>query len=175
MTFFWRRMRTVVTWRLPIPKRLHFAKGFHDIFVSIGLCILFAGYFIGLSLLIEGSPIGPIGMYFGSAVLSWLLAEWFSRKLRLSLPSILLTASFMLSFWFGAAYLVGFVVTGNAGDWWSITSKTDLSQHGIAISTPFVLTLVAGWAFYKRFAIPITPAFMAVTAGTVVFSAACRA
>ncbi|WP_319533355.1 hypothetical protein [uncultured Cohaesibacter sp.] len=151
------------------PEEMHFAKGFHDIFVSIGLGILFTGYFVGLGFLIEGSPVGPIGMYFGAAVLCWLLAEWFSRKLRLSLPSILLTGGFMLSFWFGAVNLVGFVVKGNAGDWWSMTSGSDLSAHGIAASIPFVLTLLAGWAFYKRFAVPITPAFMAMAAGMLCF------
>jgi hypothetical protein len=76
----------------PDEEKLRFVTGFADIFVTIGL-----GLFLGASGYFIQNTAGATAMWLGVAVLSWLLAEFFTRLRRLALPSIVLLATFVLS------------------------------------------------------------------------------
>lgn len=67
-------------------------KGFAEIFVTVGLGLLMAG-FIGLTALFGDAVLIPlVGLG-----LSWVFALYFTKKRRMSLPSIALCLSFALS------------------------------------------------------------------------------
>ncbi|PCH81625.1 MAG: hypothetical protein COB90_04260, partial [Hyphomicrobiales bacterium] len=142
------------------PEEVHFARGFQDIFISIGLVILCAGYFSGM-LTIFGSKgvTGPVA-FGGLAVLSWLLAEWLSKKLRLALPSILLTGAFV----YACVAMAGGTINYFYGDLtfahapWSPYHGSRGSIEGAQVILPFMAGIAAGMLFYKRFRVPITPA-----------------
>lgn len=67
-------------------------KGFAEIFVTVGLGLLLAG-FIGLTALFGDAVLIPIV----GLGLSWIFALYFTKKRRMSLPSIALCLSYALS------------------------------------------------------------------------------
>lgn len=70
---------------------VRFVRGFHDIFIAVGVALLFAG------LITIGKVTGiGVGIYALSAVIGWGLAEFLTRKRRLVLPSIVLCLAFVL-------------------------------------------------------------------------------
>ena len=148
-------------------EEMHFARGFHDIFISIGILILFVGYSIGSGSLGQSLPALLFFAPLGAVALSWLLAEWFARRLKLSLPSILLTGLFLLSTLTSSYLLIHFATDMMSYDaaMDSIGWKDADWPHIAAI----VMTLLAGWGFYRRFGIPITPALLSVTAVGLLF------
>lgn len=64
-------------------------KGFAEIFVAVGLCILIAGI-AGLTLLIESKGIAAT-IY---AAMAWALARYFTLNRRMMLPSIVLVCAY---------------------------------------------------------------------------------
>src|SRR5690606_7265276 len=70
-------------------ERLRFISGFGDIFVTIGLALFLGalGYFCQAQL-------GLVGIAAGVAATSWALAEFFTRKRRMALPSIVLLITY---------------------------------------------------------------------------------
>ena len=79
------------------PEALRFISGFGDIFVALGVCLFLipAAYFADLA----G---GAMARWATLAALAWLLAELFTRRLRMALPSILLLVVFASSGFFAA-------------------------------------------------------------------------
>lgn len=79
-----------------------FFRGFSEIFVTAGLCILLAGFGM-LSAWIGGTPIlvsVPV------AALVWFLSEYFTRRRRMNLPSMVLVAAFGISVFSAAIWLL---------------------------------------------------------------------
>lgn len=140
------------------PEEMHFARGFHDIFISIGLVILMSGYFATAMLFGNDGATTVLMTYGGGMVLVWGLAEWFSKALRLSLPSILLSGLFVaLSGLTGVSLLSVLFALGNG---WSLPDWAALDGSGFFGLVPFVAAIVGGLAFYGRFRVPITPTFI---------------
>jgi len=150
--------------------------GFNDIFVSIAaILLLVAVGWIAASMSstllghpdTEGSWIGgsPNMMrYFGATALcsgaavaatSWALAEYFTRRRRMALPSILLLATFALA-------------TGSALAGLFQVILPDSTAEGMAIRTALAALLTAGATYlhWRRFQVPITVA--ALTGALVV-------
>jgi len=68
-----------------------FFKGFSEIFITVGLWLLFSG------ILAFGAVVGgPLAVFIIGMVLTWLFAMYFTKKRRMSLPSISLAAGFGL-------------------------------------------------------------------------------
>lgn len=109
--------------------------GFNDIFVVIALCLLLTALsWIG----------GSWHAWTGSlavAVASWMLVEYFTRKRRMALPSIMLLLSFVLS----SAFLC-FDLLRDRPD--------EMVWAGVAAA-------IAAYAHWRRFRVPVT-----VAAGT---------
>jgi len=165
--------------------------GFNDIFVSIAaILLLVAVGWIATSLsaaiadMIIGHPdpsqdwhwntdqslrlmrfFGASGLGAGAAVAatSWLLAEYFTRRRRMALPSILLLATFTFAVGAGLAGL------------FQIIAPDDRAE-GMAIHTALAALLTAGAAYlhWRRFQVPITVAALtgalAVTLVNIVFA-----
>ncbi len=115
--------------------------GFNDIFVSIALCLSLAAIAQIGSLVTPG--LGGAGV----AVSAWLLAEYFTRKRRMSLPSILLLLAFVGGV---AAALIGALTT----------IEPNLPPRMEAIVGAGIALVAAGaaWLHWRRFMVPITVA-----------------
>lgn len=146
--------------RVEDDERLRFITGFADIFVTLGI-----GLFVGAAWLLAGDALGETGSWALVAILSWGLAEFFTRRRRMALPSIALLALFAVSAFLAVSSLAGIAV-----GWGSALpgprgsgSPAPLPYAGAALAT---LALCA--VHYRRFAVPITiAAGAAALAGTL--------
>lgn len=112
--------------------------GFNDIFVAIALAlVLGAAGWLGAR-----TNLGLGGMVV--ATLSWGLAEFFTRKRRMALPSILLLIGFV-----GGVFLAG-VGTFLAGK--SVIGILD----ELKLSFCAAISAAAAWAHWRRFMVPVT-------------------
>ncbi|WP_332696449.1 hypothetical protein [Bosea sp. (in: a-proteobacteria)] len=82
----------------PDDERFRLIGGFNDVFVTIGVGLLAAALLGLMRLLGLGEAFALTGL-----VAAWGLAEWFSRRMRLALPSIALAVMFVASAGFLAA------------------------------------------------------------------------
>lgn len=142
----------------PDDEKFRLIGGFNDVFVTIGVGLLIAALF---------ALAGSLGFNIGFAALgmisAWGLAEFFSRRMRLALPSIALALMFagsaaFVSFSLGAAILR----PGGSGSEisWGLTSL--LLGLGAAI---------AAAVHERRFRVPIDWAIAAVGAMCVLSGA----
>lgn len=132
----------------PDDEKFRLIGGFNDVFVTIGVLLLVASLF-GLANVLEFRP----GFAVLAMVSAWALSEFFSRRMRLALPSITLA----LMFAGGAAYL-GFTLAS------SIFTHSETSAEWV----PGLWTLFAGLAVAvaalvheRRFRVPIDMAILA--------------
>jgi len=117
--------------------------GFNDIFVSVAATlILIAVGWLGNTLdgVLGGAAV---------AVTSWGLAEYFTRRRRMALPSILLLLAFV-----GGIYGAALAALMN-GDF------TFRADAGLRVGGAAALAALAAWLHWRRFMVPIT-----VAAGT---------
>lgn len=144
-------------------EQLRLVTGFADIFVTIGL-VLFLGTLAYIVDDLAGATPGSVLV----AVAAWGLAEFFTRRRRMALPSIVLLVVFALaSFAALTSVLAGH---SHLGGWAPLIGA--LSQNldrplpvaGAALGTLALVTL-----HYRRFRVPITiAAGTAALAGTLV-------
>lgn len=117
-------------------------SGFNDIFVAIaGVLLLVGGAWLG----------GEIHPAVGSAVvavLSWGLAEYFTRVRRMALPSIV----FLLSFVGGVFGTLTSAILGDGG------LETGDRAGATIMAACAAVTVGAAWAHWRRFQVPITVA-----------------
>ncbi|WP_244481063.1 hypothetical protein [Methylobacterium sp. Leaf102] len=137
-------------------ERLRFVTGFADIFVTLGLVLFFGttGY-LGIDRL------GPVGGYGLVAIEAWVLAEFFTRRRRMALPSIVLLVVFALATYNAAGFtLVDPDTEASRG-----TTLFDLVFRGHPEARPLIgtglVTLLLVGLHYWRFKVPIT-----IAAGT---------
>lgn len=138
--------------------------GFNDIFVAIASVLLLValawiGYEIG--------PRIPDGPSFASGLLvaaaAWGLAEFFTRRRRMALPSILLLLAFSGAVLFTAMALFMQMLGERA---------IDDSEGGAALlfAASAAIAAAGTWAHWRRFRVPITIAAGAAAAGGVVLA-----
>ena len=142
------------------PEEVRFTRGFHDIFIALGIAILLVGAYSGLAgILPEGLMIvGPAPFV---AALVWGLAEIFVVRKRLALPAILLALAFaplvvqtVLTFYDLGADLFG-AFDGN--------TAAERQELVVALGAGLLATLV----FQFRFKVPITYAATAAMAAAL--------
>ncbi len=134
-------------------------KGFNEVFIVIGLSILFAGWMgvTGLSLFTASNGY-ILGMAFSIVAMIGvvLLARYFTLTRRMVAPSIALAVMFGLS-----AFQLGLSI-GNALDFYTDMSLT----LGVAVAGLFLL------AYYAMFRVPFTVALIALSIATTSFGLA---
>lgn len=131
-------------------ERLRFVTGFADIFVTIGIAL-----FLGSASYLGTQALGDLAGSALVAALAWALAEFFSRRRRLALPSIVLLLIFTHSV-FATALWTFPAETGavrRTGGLLGLPSVGLLEVGGAAL-----LTLVFVALHYWRFRVPITVA-----------------
>ena len=136
---------------------VRFVRGFHDVFLSIGVVLLLAGIAYSTNILVDGF------WFATTAIAAWALAEYFTRMKRLTLPSIVLSVAFGIAGGFLINVLVhmigGIVPPENASDPAFYRTEQLLgAASGLAASV----------LFYLRFRLPFTLAQIVVTAAFVV-------
>jgi len=127
--------------------------GFNDIFVTIATLLLL----IALAWLA-----GAISPLFGAVAVipaSWGLAEFFTRRRRMALPSIILLAAFATSC-FAVAVILTRALLGSA-----------TGAETISMSVGATVAVLATYAHWRRFRVPITVAVGAVAAVCAVIAA----
>jgi hypothetical protein len=134
-------------------ERLRFVTGFADIFVALGLVL-----FVGTSTYLGVQGLGSAAGYGLAAAEAWALAEFFTRRRRMALPSILLLVAFTLATYHAA----GFVFLGPETNAIRGTTLFDLIVRGHPEARPLIgagfVTLVLVGLHYWRFRVPITVA-----------------
>ena len=139
-------------------------SGFNDIFVAIAAVLLLSaigwiGSRAGINARNVPSPIGAI-LVAGAA---WGLAEFFTRKRRMALPSIVLLLAFLGAVFLGTGFAIGQVL-GSSGLPNGTVENRDSGQvvAGVMLAICAAVTVVAAWFHWHRFRVPITIATGAV-------------
>jgi len=149
--------------QLPAADEEHFRllTGFNDIFVGIAATILLVavgwiGQYFGPKIGFDGpSPLGPL-LAAGTA---WGLAEFFTLKRRMALPSIILLIAFaggsFFATWFAEVLIVG---------------ERNVSAQGmfVLVGIASAVACAATWAHWRRFKVPITVAVGAGALATLI-------
>ena len=128
--------------------------GFNDIFVSIAVVLLLAAIAgVGNAMTAMLAPVAVTAA-------AWALAEYFTRRRRMALPSIILLLAFVggVAATFGTAFAINAEPIGN---WLRSLSDDENVQAAIASVIAAVIaavTAVAAWLHWRRFMVPITVA-----------------
>ncbi len=139
-------------------------NSFNDIFVTIAavlLLVAMAGIGQAFTPNIDGPPPMAGLLVAGSA---WLMAEFFTRKRRMALPSIVLLLAFVGGVF--AALLGTLVVVLGADNF----GRGDEMLIASLVSGSALLTAGAAWAHWRRFKVPITIAAGAAAAALTVIA-----
>ncbi|WP_199553566.1 hypothetical protein [Sandaracinobacteroides hominis] len=130
----------------PDNESFRFLTGFNDIFVTLA-CILL--------LVAIGSLLPPLPATAGVAIGSWALAEYFTRKRRMALPSIVLLLAFV-----GGVFGFTFLAVTGGGHWGAAMAQFRQTGQVAAIFAPLLVAGLAGAAaaagHWRRFRVPIT-------------------
>ncbi|MEM1103295.1 MAG: hypothetical protein AAGH48_04240, partial [Pseudomonadota bacterium] len=155
-------------------ENLSFISNFNDIFLAIGLLMLAAGMTIACFVVLAGfggitrpAMMAAFALFTGSAGVFWLLAEFFARRKRQTIPGI---AIFVVFNGFVVAGLVAaFCLTVFSEQFWQTLDLKELSSESITkryqvVSVLFGLSgAVASSAFYARFKLPFASAIAAAS------------
>ena|SRR5690349_10669007 len=147
---------------MPLGDEEHFRliTGFNDIFVTIAVAMILVAM-AGIGQVFTPNLDGPppfSGLLIAGA--SWTMAEFFTRKRRMALPSIVLLLAFV-----GGVMesLLGFMVLAFDGQ-----DPNERLAAGLVAGSA-LLTAGAAWLHWRRFMVPITVAAgAAAVAATVI-------
>ncbi|HZW47634.1 MAG TPA: hypothetical protein VFF61_08915 [Microvirga sp.] len=137
-------------------EKLRFVTGFSDIFVTLGLGLFLGalGYFASLS--------SHLAMWAVLAVAAWLLAEFFTRRRRMALPSIALLALFAVSAFATTGLSLKWLLTGTIGQVDPFIFGDDYNEpRPWVVVLAGLVTMGMTALHYARFRVPIT-----IAAGT---------
>jgi hypothetical protein len=155
-------------------------SGFNDIFVAIAAALILVaagriGAFFGEALIGTGSDARQAGAYMiggglAAAVVSWGLAEYFTAKRRMALPSILL----LLGFAGGVgAFLAGLFAANLPWLTEQLNVTTEVQEQQLAGTIAAIVALgtaAATYVHWRRFMVPITVAVGALTVVAIAVS-----
>lgn len=151
--------------REPVDReRLRFVTGFSDVFVTLGIVLVYGS----VQTLVTSLGVGAGVTAFVTAIVLLGLAEIFTRRRRQALPSILLLVLFALSVFTATASALGLAIGPEPlGGWRPFLGFEGASPFGFGFAagrSPLVtagaaaLTAGAIVLHYRRFGVPITVA-----------------
>jgi len=129
--------------------------GFNDIFVAIAaILLLVALAWIGAQVDLNG-PERIVPSFFAGvlpAAAAWGLAEYFTKRRRMALPSIVLLLAFLLGILAGTGLLIAHVMES--------MGVNDPGEQTTALLAALLFAITAGAAYlhWRRFRVPITVA-----------------
>mgnify|MGYP004500908225 CR=1 FL=1 len=135
--------------------------GFNDFFVAIAAAILLiAVAWIGNEVpphIDEHGPSPFAGLFVAGA--AWGLAEFFTRKRRMALPSIMLLLAFAGGVFLTSALTLSIAIVGD--------SNASEATFALIVAASAAITVAATWFHWRRFHVPITVAAGAAAAAGV--------
>jgi len=165
--------RTLVTEGAGESENLRFLSNFNDIFITIGLLILFGGFgalfgvMVGSTVGQTGSPLFTGGLLaLGIGGLAWAMMEYFCARRRMLLPSMFLAIVVSVAGGLLAGTIVGSVV-GIDDPGQTPFAMMDQSMS-LAISF-FVGSAGAALLIFRRFGLPFSLFIVAVSAAAIVY------
>jgi hypothetical protein len=156
---------------------LHFIRNFHDVFLATGIAMLSVGMAIAIGVMLsklgQGESYTALTGWAGAALCAgaggvlWSLAEVFSRKRRLFLPSIAICVAFAM-FCAASAALGYSAILVHA-------FTTDFLRSGSAVGKTFAIllplsALLATLAFYLRFRLPLATGLAGMLTTALLFA-----
>lgn len=155
-------------------ENLRFLANFNDIFITLGLIILFIGLTTFVSMIAtpsvaSGSILSGIiaALVIGGA--AWAMLEYFAGRRRLLLPSMALTLMFCMFMMLGLTALYGRMVVG--ADFMATFDPDDMIQlTGNMGIVAFLSSLLAAGLVFLRFRLPFSLAVMAISLSAAVYT-----
>jgi hypothetical protein len=130
----------------PDAESFRLLTGFNDIFVSLACILLLAA----LAALLPGFA-APVAM----AAASWALAEYFTARRRMALPSIILLLSFV-----GSVFASALLLLGGGGQVGLALQQLWVQGRSVALFAPLLVSALvatgAAYGHWLRFRVPIT-------------------
>lgn len=143
--------------------RFRLLGGFNDVFLLIGVALFVGGLLAAIFLS------GNISLASAAAAgIVWLLAELLTARMRLTLPSILLAAAFVLFVALGVGASFGRIPTWES---FGIMATLSLPTVGLWFAGS---ALVAAALFYWRFGVPFATLLMALSVLGIAFALLAR-
>lgn len=141
--------------QMPVTDEENFrlVNSFNDIFVTIAAVLLLVAM-AGI-----GNALAPGLAGVLIAVAAWGMSEFFTRRRRMALPSIVLLLAFV-----GGVVAAPIEVLARSG------MEGDQRLVGMIAAASFLSGAVAAWLHWRRFMVPITIAALAATAVATVIS-----
>jgi uncharacterized protein YjeT (DUF2065 family) len=146
-------------------ENLRLIGGGNDLFVTVGIVLLTAGFYFALSTLIAGQTLWIAGLV---AAFAWLVAEFVTRQHRMKL------ASTVLALVFAAAAFV--VLTEISDRFYPIRAPESLWQflslRGVVASAGYLVlggTVLAAAIHFWRFRVPILAGMIAIALTLLAF------
>ena len=121
---------------------MRFLRSFSDVFIAIGLVLLALGI-SGLTHIFGGGA-----LYLGAAGLMWFGAEYFGRKKRAHLPSLIIALAYLLFAQRGFAALFG-----GGGTLAAIVTMAAMTLFYWRIRLPFCIALIAASGLFLLFSL----------------------
>ena len=149
-------------------EHFHLLSGFNDIFVTIAvLLVLFSCAWIGKEV---HDSLGPACL----TLSAWALAEYFTRRRHMALPSIVLLIAFV-----GGVFWTVFSGTVSWASYNAVSDAVETGESNIVyafskglsaiVAAPFAAGALSAWLHWWRFRVPITVAAgMAALVGLLV-------
>jgi len=138
------------------PEKLRFVSGFGDVFVTMGLLLLaYGAWYLVLRVA------GYVGAWLALAAIAWVLGEFFTRRRRMALPSIVLLILFGVSAFATFNWLLALLNGNSHQDPGGIEIFGFHKFHEtrpLALTLASLLSVLAVGVHYKRFQVPITVA-----------------
>jgi hypothetical protein len=141
---------------------IRFVRGFHDVFLTIGVTLLLVG--VGYT----SELVGDLPWPFAIAIASWALAEYFTRIKKLTLPSIALSIAFGIGGGYALLVFSPLLLPAGPDSNLVVGTPRDVLPAMAANMLPAASILLASALFYLRFRLPFTLAQMVVAAATAV-------
>ena len=146
-------------------EEIRLVGSFGDIFVTLGLALVLAP----LAYVVNGT-FGPLPMWLSLGAASWALAEVFTRRRRLALPSLVLLGVFVVSAFFACLSLAAFLLADphppTTQPSWRFLPAFNTVTTGLAA----LLTLGLIVPHWLRFHVPVTIAAGVGTLSLAAFS-----
>ncbi|MEM6535365.1 MAG: hypothetical protein AAF613_06970 [Pseudomonadota bacterium] len=151
-------------------EQLRFLSNFNDIFVTIGIGILFVGI-AAFSGLMFGSNAASsrelTGVFFAAPIIlaAWLMMEYFCARRRMLLPSMALSVIFVGAATIAAMSIVALVI----GDDW-FDGNSVFERAGLAGVLTFASAVGAALIVYARYRLPFSLFLAALAASGMVYA-----
>ncbi|MEM1036673.1 MAG: hypothetical protein AAGI14_07925 [Pseudomonadota bacterium] len=155
-------------------ENLRFLANFNDIFITLGLIILFIGLTTFVSMIAtpsvaSGSIISGIIAALVIGGTAWLMLEYFAGRRRLLLPSMALTLMFCMFMSIGLTALYGrmsvgpdFIATFDADEMIQLTGNMGI--------VGLLSSLLASGLVFLRFRLPFSLAVMAISLSAAIYT-----